>query len=139
MHHQRVDQACPGYNVGLNINGLDKNFVLRSGHVMVRTVSSAYGTTSAAATAVAKTADEAQPPGVAHESTTTEPERAVYSDEAGPSRSRTNGIVSAIIAKSADEARPPTTQRVNELEKQVCDEIDRLCPNALRDVKPNTI
>merc|ERR1712012_2741 len=24
MHHQRVDQACPGDNVGLNIKGLDK-------------------------------------------------------------------------------------------------------------------
>ena len=33
--------------------------MLRSGDVMVRTVSSANGTTSAAATAVAKSADEA--------------------------------------------------------------------------------
>ena len=35
MHHQRVDQACPGDNVGLNIKGLDKNNMPRSGDVMV--------------------------------------------------------------------------------------------------------
>merc|ERR1711916_354058 len=35
MHHQRVDQACPGDSVGLNIKGLDKNNMPRSGDVMV--------------------------------------------------------------------------------------------------------
>ena len=72
MHHQRLDQACPGDNVTLNIKGLDKNNMPRSADVMVHTVSShqagpswprAYGTTTAAATAVAKSAELAQPPG----------------------------------------------------------------------------
>ena len=31
MHHQRVDFANPGDNVGLNIKGLDKNNMPRSG------------------------------------------------------------------------------------------------------------
>merc|ERR1711907_585506 len=35
MHHQRVDFAQPGDNVGLNIKGLDKNNMPRSGDVMV--------------------------------------------------------------------------------------------------------
>merc|ERR1712019_304946 len=35
MHHSRVDAANPGDNVGLNIKGLDKNNVPRSGDVMV--------------------------------------------------------------------------------------------------------
>merc|ERR1711887_99728 len=35
MHHQRVDFANPGDNVGLNIKGLDKNNMPRSGDVMV--------------------------------------------------------------------------------------------------------
>jgi elongation factor 1-alpha len=35
MHHQRVDFASPGDNVGLNIKGLDKNNMPRSGDVMV--------------------------------------------------------------------------------------------------------
>jgi len=35
MHHQRVDYANPGDNVGLNIKGLDKQNMPRSGDVMV--------------------------------------------------------------------------------------------------------
>merc|ERR1712129_461430 len=35
MHHQRVDFVNPGDNVGLNIKGLDKNNMPRSGDVMV--------------------------------------------------------------------------------------------------------
>merc|ERR1719440_1339920 len=35
MHHQRADFANPGDNVGLNIKGLDKNNMPRSGDVMV--------------------------------------------------------------------------------------------------------
>ena len=35
MHHQRVEVANPGDNVGLNIKGLDKNNMPRSGDVMV--------------------------------------------------------------------------------------------------------
>merc|ERR1712040_19116 len=35
MHHQRVDLANPGDNVGLNIKGLDKQNMPRSGDVMV--------------------------------------------------------------------------------------------------------
>merc|ERR1719313_115023 len=35
MHHTRVDFASPGDNVGLNIKGLDKNNMPRSGDVMV--------------------------------------------------------------------------------------------------------
>jgi elongation factor 1-alpha len=35
MHHTRVDVANPGDNVGLNIKGLDKNNMPRSGDVMV--------------------------------------------------------------------------------------------------------
>merc|ERR1712064_88567 len=35
MHHQRAEQAQPGDNVGLNIKGLDKQNMSRSGDVMV--------------------------------------------------------------------------------------------------------
>jgi len=35
MHHQRAEQAKPGDNVGLNIKGLDKQNMPRSGDVMV--------------------------------------------------------------------------------------------------------
>merc|ERR1712060_71810 len=35
MHHTRADFANPGDNVGLNIKGLDKNNMPRSGDVMV--------------------------------------------------------------------------------------------------------
>merc|ERR1711977_643137 len=35
MHHTRADLANPGDNVGLNIKGLDKNNMPRSGDVMV--------------------------------------------------------------------------------------------------------
>merc|ERR1711981_111797 len=35
MHHQRVDFANPGDNVGLNIKGLDKNNMPRGGDVMI--------------------------------------------------------------------------------------------------------
>merc|ERR1712146_820188 len=35
MHHSRVEFANPGDNVGLNIKGLDKNNMPRSGDVMV--------------------------------------------------------------------------------------------------------
>ena len=34
MHHQRVDFANPGDNVGLNIKGLDKNNMPRSGDAL---------------------------------------------------------------------------------------------------------
>merc|ERR1712032_987804 len=35
MHHKRVDQAMPGDNVGLNIKGLDKQNMPRTGDVMI--------------------------------------------------------------------------------------------------------
>jgi elongation factor 1-alpha len=35
MHHKRIDAAKPGDNVGMNIKGLDKNNMPRSGDVMV--------------------------------------------------------------------------------------------------------
>merc|ERR1712031_65852 len=35
MHHKRADSAQPGDNVGLNIKGLDKQNVPRSGDVMI--------------------------------------------------------------------------------------------------------
>jgi elongation factor 1-alpha len=35
MHHQRVDQANPGDNVGLNIKGLDKGNMPHTGDVMI--------------------------------------------------------------------------------------------------------
>jgi len=35
MHHKRVDKAMPGDNVGMNIKGLDKNNMPRTGDVMI--------------------------------------------------------------------------------------------------------
>merc|ERR1719407_286056 len=35
MHHKRADQAQPGDNVGLNIKGLDKQNMPRTGDVMI--------------------------------------------------------------------------------------------------------
>lgn len=35
MHHKRVDKAGPGDNVGMNIKGLDKGNMARSGDVMI--------------------------------------------------------------------------------------------------------
>merc|ERR1719456_2017889 len=35
MHHKRVDAAGPGDNVGLNIKGLDKGNMPRSGDIMI--------------------------------------------------------------------------------------------------------
>lgn len=35
MHHKRVEQAGPGDNVGMNIKGLDKNNMPRTGDVMI--------------------------------------------------------------------------------------------------------
>lgn len=35
MHHKRVDKALPGDNVGMNIKGLDKNNMPRTGDVMI--------------------------------------------------------------------------------------------------------
>jgi elongation factor 1-alpha len=35
MHHKRVDEACPGDNVGMNIKGLEKINMPRVGDVMV--------------------------------------------------------------------------------------------------------
>ena len=55
------------------MNGLDENCVPRSGDVVVRTVSS-HENGSAAATAVAKSADEAQPPRTEKHSATTKSE-----------------------------------------------------------------
>ena len=63
VQHQRLDQACTGDGAGLNIKGLDKNNMHRSGDVMVHTTSfdengpsrpRAYGTTSAAASTTTK-------------------------------------------------------------------------------------
>ena len=45
MHHQRVDFANPGDNVGLNIKGLDKNNMPRSGDVMVHKKDTTLGQT----------------------------------------------------------------------------------------------
>eukprot|EP00971_Amphidinium_carterae_P142160 2815980-Amphidinium_carterae.1 len=47
MHHTRMDQANPGDNVGLNIKGLDKNNMPRSGDVMVYKKDSTLGQTKA--------------------------------------------------------------------------------------------
>merc|ERR1712166_815591 len=46
MHHQRVDFASPGDNVGLNIKGLDKNNMPRGGDVMVYKKDTTLGQTS---------------------------------------------------------------------------------------------
>merc|ERR1719352_2122923 len=35
MHHKRAEQAEPGDNVGLNIKGLDKQNMPRSGDIMI--------------------------------------------------------------------------------------------------------
>merc|ERR1712070_454074 len=35
MHHKRVEQAVPGDNVGMNIKGLDKGNMPRTGDVMI--------------------------------------------------------------------------------------------------------
>merc|ERR1739848_114679 len=35
MHHNRVEQALPGDNVGMNIKGLEKNNMPRAGDVMI--------------------------------------------------------------------------------------------------------
>merc|ERR1711896_46440 len=43
MHHQRAEQAKPGDNVGLNIKGLDKQNMPRSGDVMVYKKDSSLG------------------------------------------------------------------------------------------------
>merc|ERR1712176_1117948 len=46
MHHTRADFANPGDNVGLNIKGLDKNNMPRSGDVMVYKKDTTLGQTS---------------------------------------------------------------------------------------------
>merc|ERR1719197_711548 len=46
MHHQRVDFANPGDNVGLNIKGLDENNMPRSGDVMVYKKDTTLGQTT---------------------------------------------------------------------------------------------
>merc|ERR1711934_1309660 len=46
MHHQRAEQAQPGDNVGLNIKGLDKQNMPRSGDVMVYKKDTTLGQTS---------------------------------------------------------------------------------------------
>merc|ERR1712199_116089 len=46
MHHQRADFANPGDNVGLNIKGLDKQNMPRSGDVMVYKKDTSLGQTS---------------------------------------------------------------------------------------------
>merc|ERR1712228_1120882 len=46
MHHSRVDFASPGDNVGLNIKGLDKNNMPRSGDVMVYKKDTTLGQTA---------------------------------------------------------------------------------------------
>merc|ERR1711881_372897 len=35
MHHKRHDQGCPGDNIGMNVKGLDKQNMPRTGDVMV--------------------------------------------------------------------------------------------------------
>jgi len=45
MHHTRAEQAVPGDNVGLNIKGLDKNNMPRSGDVMVYKKDTSLGQT----------------------------------------------------------------------------------------------
>merc|ERR1711904_660230 len=46
MHHQRAEQAKPGDNVGLNIKGLDKQNMPRSGDVMVYKKDTTLGQTA---------------------------------------------------------------------------------------------
>ena len=105
MHHQRVDQACPGDYVGLNIEGQDKNNMPRSGDVMVCTVSSRN-----ADVPVEKSAGESRRPENTQHGATTESEVAVSPHEAGPSRSGANGTTNAevtAVVKTVGEARPP--------------------------------
>jgi len=45
MHHQKIDDAKPGDNVGLNIKGLDKQNMPRSGDVMVYKKDTSLGQT----------------------------------------------------------------------------------------------
>merc|ERR1719324_2209970 len=45
MHHTRHERANPGDNVGLNIKGLDKNNMPRSGDVMIYKKDSTLGQT----------------------------------------------------------------------------------------------
>ena len=45
MHHQRVDFANPGDNLGLNIKDLDKNNMPRPGDVMVYMEDTSLGQT----------------------------------------------------------------------------------------------
>ena len=70
----------------------------------------ANGTTSAAATAVAKPVVEVRPPGIAKHSATTESVFAVFPGEAGSSWSRACGTTSkaemAAVAKSVVEPQP---------------------------------
>merc|ERR1719321_2483668 len=35
MHHKKHDQGCPGDNIGMNVKGLDKGNMPRTGDVMV--------------------------------------------------------------------------------------------------------
>merc|ERR1711861_22397 len=35
MHHKRHEQGCPGDNIGMNVKGLDKQNMPRTGDVMV--------------------------------------------------------------------------------------------------------
>jgi elongation factor 1-alpha len=43
MHHKRVEQAGPGDNVGMNIKGLEKNNMPRSGDVMIHKTDTSLG------------------------------------------------------------------------------------------------
>merc|ERR1712070_562518 len=43
MHHKRHDQGCPGDNIGMNIKGLDKQNMPRTGDVMVYKKDSSLG------------------------------------------------------------------------------------------------
>merc|ERR1711992_53074 len=45
MHHKRVEEAFPGDNVGLNIKGLDKQNMPRSGDVMIYKKDTSLGQT----------------------------------------------------------------------------------------------
>ena len=69
--------------------------------------STANGTTSAVSPAVAKSADQARPPGYAHNSATAESERALSSDEAGLSGLTANCTTSAEVAAVAISAEVP--------------------------------
>merc|ERR1711861_124935 len=43
MHHKRHDQGCPGDNIGMNVKGLDKQNMPRTGDVMVYKKDSSLG------------------------------------------------------------------------------------------------